>query len=76
MVVVSILLHLKFGPDDLREDAPRFTLRWSNWGNSNDLRFHGPPTPDAGQELCGFIKKWPVVVKQRVKTLTTPCMSE
>ena len=30
MVVVSILPHAEFGPNDHREDAPHFTL-WNHW---------------------------------------------
>ena len=40
-----------------------------------DLGFHGPPTP-VGQGLCGFNRGWSSVVKSRVKSLATPCVTE
>ena len=39
------------------------------------MGFRGSPT-SAGQGLCGFNKGWSLVVKSRVKSLATPCVTE
>ena len=50
MVVVSILPHAEFGPNDHREDAPHFTNDDLNWGHR--LLSSNEPKHELSDKMC------------------------